>query len=134
MSNEVRMLLRELVKQTMTRTRGQEAVEALRSRAAAAGASRILLDMRTDSLVTTSFVDELVRQAALMEKEGLEVVFLVPAPQMLQRFQKSVNCRRLSCRYRLGDDPAVRVLQPQEVTDTTPTPQVGPKPQIPSPI
>ena len=132
MSKELRLLLRQLVPKSMTRIRGQEAAEALRKAASVAQASRVCLDMRTDSLVTTSFIDELVRQAAEMEREGLEIVFLVTGPEMMERFQTSVNWRRISCRYRLPDESVVRTLRPAAVQEPLVNVETGAKPQLPA--
>lgn len=132
MSTVLELAIGDLVRQTMTRTRGREAAETLRNRATSAGASRVHLGMQADSLVTSSFVDELVRQAALMEREGLEIVFIVAGAEMLENFQKSVTWRGLSCHYQILGDPAVRILQPGTTSAKPPKPQVGSKAQIPS--
>jgi hypothetical protein len=113
MGREIVIKLSQLADHTLTRTRGAEAADALRSAAAAGQASRVYLEMAADTLVTASFVDELVRQAAEMEcAGGPEVVFVVDDPEMLQKFQKSVTWRQLQCRYRRPGDEAIRTLQP----------------------
>jgi len=132
MSKEIRLLLHQLVPKSMTRTRGQEAAQSLRDKARAVEVRRVYLSMETDSLVSGSFIDELVRQAAEMECEGLEIVFLVTGPEMLKRFQTSVNWRRLSCRYRLPGDDAVKTLRPAKTSEPPLDVRTGTKSELPA--
>ncbi len=132
MGTEIRLQLGDLAQQTMTRTRGAEAVTALRDRATNARASRVQLDMSADSLISASFIDELVRQTPEMEREGLELVFVVTGLEMLKKFQKSVNWRRISCRYRLPDESVVRTLRPAAVGEPSLEVRTGTKSELPA--
>jgi len=132
MSIQVELVLGDLVKHTITRSRGQEATLELRRRAADAHATRVCLKMESDTIISTSFIDELVQQAASMEHEvGLEIVFVIPNVEMLESFRKSVTWRNLYCHYRRADDKRVHKLTPGKLPKASPEPQFGTKAQVP---
>lgn len=131
MSREIEISVDELVPQTMSRARAQEAAEALRKTVRAKGASRVYLHMRADSVITTSFIDELVRQAGDMERAGTDVIFVITDEDMLKRFQTSVTWRGISCRYRESGENKVKTLRPSEAQDTTPRARTATKSELP---
>lgn len=113
MAKEITVRLGDIVSQTMTRTRGKEAFAALQKKIAETSASRVYLNMDVQAVVTTSFIDELVLDAARIECEGgAEIVFVLSSREMLDKFQKSVSWRQLIVRYREQEDSTVKTLQP----------------------
>jgi len=124
--------LDEVAQRTMTRARGKEAARALRDRVRAVQASRVYLRISANSVISTSFVDELVQEAAAMERDGTEVVFIVPDGQTLRKLQTSAAWRRVACRYRYQGEEEVRTLQPSNVRDATPAPQAAAKSELPA--
>ena len=133
MSIQVELVLGDLVKHTITRSRGQEAARELRKRAADAQAARVCLKMESDTIVSASFIDELVQQAASMEREvGLEILFVVPNAEMIKSFRKSVTWRNLSCHYQYMGEKRIHKLEPSRTHRASPEAQFGTKDQVPA--
>jgi len=128
---KLQITLRDLVTHTITRTRGQEATEALFRRASDEGASEVELHMVSNDVISTSFVDEIVQQAFRVSKAGgPTVTFVIPDQELVERFQKSATWRNISCRYRFPDDVRVRTIRPGKTPDLASEACLGTKEQI----
>ena len=107
----------ELVQQSATRARGQQAYSRLLQRLAQKSRRplRVILDLSGARLVTGSFLDQLViKTSQAFADEGIQFVFRFARKEGADKLARVCGLRGVRCRYQVGPLGQVRLTRKRE--------------------
>ena len=106
----------EVVPQAATRARGKEVFALIIDRMGARDERplRMVVDIRQASILTASFLDELVLRKAEMPKDTT-LVFWLGSEDRVKTLKEVCAARGVRCYYQVGDDQTVRYTRRMNV-------------------